>query len=448
MQTDVVLLLAKVINMAKLFTAQLDQWFINLYDINDSGTMALAQQEFVGTDGAYIQHMGNRARQISFKTFWFGSEPSFGHTFNPSYRSHFDFLNYINDSSLEHTLIHPKYGTISGYVSSYDVVHDDTQDYCVIDIKFVQKDIQTLGYISTDTLSDIESLSAKALNNALAKTGSDIAALGASSLLGKTIDFSQTIASQINNVSSNLRTFCNELDTNIDMFDHYLSDITTPLNSINNSVAFILDIPSRYVSSINNACDRIITSLDKFSNQPVVSINNLTLSLDNLFNNITGTNSTFFKTQFRSVSSIAVMNHMSKLLQQDEDNRNKSIMKEIKKAFDINGVRINTVTFNPYMTLGDLLNTQSLVRKYVQKAIILDRNNQDLKDMAASLIKYLNNVRLNRLQVKSININSTPIHMLLLQLGLPYQAADRILSINRDNVKPNYMQGNVSVYVK
>ena len=433
----------------KLYTAKLDNWEINIFDISDTVNMAIAKHEFMNTDGAYIQHMGNRPREISFRTYWFGLGSPTDNS-KASYGNHYYFLNAMSDSKIAHTLIHPKYGVIEGFVESLTMLHDDTQDYVVIDVKFVQKDIQTKGLISSSTILDMSTQEALALNNALKNASSMMASSGFSSLLGKTIDVTQSISSQVNNVSQDIRSFCNELDTNIDNFDSFLNDVTAPLNSINASVAFVADIPSKFIGSITRACDRLVTSLAAISNLPVQFINNMTLGLDNLYSTMSfapgSSNAVFFQTSFRNVSCAKVLGMGSSLLQTDEDSRSKELAKENKPSFDINGYRINQSVFNPFMSTNDLQNMLILIRKFAQKTVVMDRLNVDAKNMSASILQFVNDIKLKRMTVKTITVTDIPMHELLLQIGLPYQAADRILALNPVVKNPNFLTGAIKVY--
>jgi hypothetical protein len=110
----------------KLFTAMLDYWTLNILDISDS---------------AELQDIGARARYIRFRSYWFNNIAEGTTT---TYEQHFDFVNWLGLSQRDAsgqvkklTFIHPKYGTIIGYVENFTIVHDDTQDYCSIDIDFV-----------------------------------------------------------------------------------------------------------------------------------------------------------------------------------------------------------------------------------------------------------------------------------------------------------------------
>jgi hypothetical protein len=77
-----------------------------------------------------------------------------------------------------------------------------------------------------------------------------------------------------------------------------------------------------------------------------------------------------------------------------------------------------------------------------------DRDNPYLSLMSNALSTYVNTVKLNRLQQKAMVVNNIPIHMLCMNLGLSYQAAGRILGLNKQITNPTFMNGTVQVYVK
>jgi hypothetical protein len=159
-------------------------------------------------------------------------------------------------------------------------------------------------------------------------------------------------------------------------------------------------------------------------------------------------NDVFFQTSFRNVACAKVLGMASSLLQIDEDSRSTSLSKEKKPSFDIYGNRINQVVFNPFMSTNDLQSMLILIRKFAQKTMILDRLNIDAKNMSSAILQFVNDIKLKRMTVKTITVSNIPMHALLLQVGLPYQAADRILALNPDIKNPNYLSGVVKIYAQ
>jgi len=427
--------------MAQTFEAKLDEWTLNLLDISDSVNASVVRHEFVNTDGAVLQHLGNRPKEIKFKTYWYGT----------SYKDHFEFLNIMSrsgeDSFSTHVLIHPQYGYMIGKIESLVVVHDDTQDYVTIDISFVEQDIQNTTFVTKDNLAIIDSMSVSQLNNALTSSAASLASAGHSSILGKIIDSSQKLATQFDNISQSTRVFLNECDTNLAKFDNFLVDITAPLNAIDNAVNFVSDVPSRILGSINNACNRIMGSLSSLSNLPVQFVNNMVSNVQNLYNLASGTNVSFFQTQIKSIAAGSILRQSGVLLKADEDKRAIQIAKEQKQSFDAAGNLINEITFEPIMSIQDLDIMMYDIRMYCQEAILLNRENQMLKNMASALISYVDDLKLRRLSIKTMTVNNIPMHMLLLQLGFAYNMAERVLALNPQIHNPTFCEGPIKVYV-
>lgn len=428
--------------MAQLFTAQLDSYELNILDISDNIAASLIKHEFVGTDGAIIQNMGNHAREVVFRTYWFGNL-----ILNTgAYGLHFAFINEMTDSSISHILVHPKYGRVEGYVESLTMIHDDTQDYVAIDVKFVQKDIQNEKFVAPSTASIIQNKLIVQAQNELANSTAQLQTLYPE-LIGKTIDLTKSLQSQFANVSAKTKAFMQIADNTLNVFDSFLNTVNQPLNTLDSAIGFVNDVPSRIIGSMNNCLNRIIGSLAKLSNSPVQFINNMVLNIQNLERTIVDTPDQFFTIHFKNIASGTLINQSSKLMITDENNSQLQKSIEGKNVFDIAGNRIVNVVPENIMTRNDLDNLLFQIRTYVQSAIVLDRYQQNLKEMTMNLTDYINNIKLNRQIIKTITVNNMPLHMLCLQLGLPYNAADRILKLNHQIHNPNFVEGQVQVYV-
>jgi len=141
------------------------------------------------------------------------------------------------------------------------------------------------------------------------------------------------------------------------------------------------------------------------------------------------------------------------VLATDEANRQLQLTQEGKSTFDIKGNRISNYTPGQVMTVNDLETVLYNVRQFIQSAIIINRqliayDSPDLKKMALDLQNYINNIKIDRMTVKTIILGSSiPLHILCQQLGLPYNAADRLLRLNPQITCPNFCVGPMQVYV-
>jgi len=432
-----------------IISATLDNFELNLLSINDTVDMALVEHEFINTDGAYIQHMGNHAKTINFQCYFYGADPDIGSIKRASYKNHYDFINAMTDSvtAPRHKLKHPQYGLITVYVSSIAIFHDDTQQFATIDLSLIEADIQKTVFDTNEVFQNVDGQNIELINSNLIAASNTMQSAGHSTLLGKIIDPAQKLASQFASVTQATRIFLNECDKNLDTLDSFLADVTAPVTAIEQAVNFISDVPSRILGSMNSACNRIITAFADVSNLPVQFTNNVILNCQNIYNtfSLAGPNSLFFQTHFMAITAGAIANTSCKFIQTDAERQAMEKAKELLNPFDPTGRRINIVQFNPIMTTNELNFLLSITRTYIQKALILDRSNQALKDMAASLINISS---IDRMTIKSMTVNSIPMHMLCLQLGLPYNAADRMLALNPQIKNPNFCEGVMNVFVK
>ena len=67
--------------------------------------------------------------------------------------------------------------------------------------------------------------------------------------------------------------------------------------------------------------------------------------------------------------------------------------------------------------------------------------------MADALKEHVNKIKLKRERIVTVRIQDPiPVHLLCMQYGLPYMAAERICAINNFWC-PNFIGGEVKIYV-
>lgn len=412
------------------FPAQMDDYLINILDISNTNSMALHKHEFILTDGAVIENMGRHAQEIKFRTYWFGSNIESYTYASPTYANHFLFLASIEDSTVVHTLQHPKYGEIKGYIESYTVINDDTQLYATIDIQFVEDGLQNQNNLVTNALN-LSSLQVDMLNDQLVKIGSEIQANGFTTLLGQTVDFSQKMNTQFTNLTTPCRNFLKECDTVVGQMDKFLSNITQPLVTVDSLVSYASDVPSRILSSMNQAANRIVGSLSHLSNLPVQFLNNMIVQTMNLKNTITGVHASFFQAHLLTVCAGSIAVQTGILMEADNNSRQSSLKLETTKTFDVSGNRVNSVTIPVLLSQEQVDAMIFSVRDFIQINIIdVDRDQQQLKNMVSLLTGYINNTTLKKQQQVKMTVSNIPIHLLCMQLGIPYNGANRIYALN------------------
>jgi prophage DNA circulation protein len=430
----------------KLFTAMLDYWTLNILDISDTISRSIVRHEFLDTDGAELQDIGARARYIRFRSYWFNNIAEGTTT---TYEQHFDFVNWLGLSQRDAsgqvkklTFIHPKYGTIIGYVENFTIVHDDTQDYCSIDIDFVEHGLKDASNPPSKTWLELNTDQVKLLNDTITYAGVSLKGLGFGSVIGRTLNEAIKKVQQISEaVSVATRTFVDEVDKNLTAINGFLSFVPDIANTVDNAVSWGSDIPSAILRPMNNAVNRIYTSLENISNSPLLFVNNAIIQLESLSNTITGTNANFFKTQLASIGAGSLLERAARLLTNDQNKTNTMTT----SGFDINGLKISPVTIGA-MSRQDIESMMQSLQVYTQYTLILNRQNPALRKMMADLNNYVNYRKMSRLSVKEIYVSNQPMHCLLLSLGQSYQLADAYLSMNSLIKNPAYVEGKVKVY--
>lgn len=434
----------------QLFSAKLDNWELRILDISDAMNQSIVRQEFVGADGAVLQNMGRTAREIKFRCWFYGADPT---PFSASYLNHFDFLATLADTSRLHALVHPKYGRLEGLVDQITVTHDDTQDYAAVDVNFVQQGLQETNRVIPDSRSLQTVLTQQALalcNGQIASViPASLTASGFAGALGKAVDVGRSFASQITNVDQATKNFLREADTFVAQVDGFFKDVAAPATTLSNAVAYVGDLPSRIVGPVVNCSDRIMGSLSALSNLPVNFINAAIYQMDSLRASVTGEHADFFKSTVTSIWSGTLAARAGALYQADDRADAAARALENSRTFDLKGRRL-AATPTPWpMTVQDVEGLAYSVRQYMQGALDYDRDQKQIRDMASSIQSYVSGVKLAKQSLVATTLpGSTPIHVLCMQVGLPYNSADRVRKVNPSIHNPTFMTGEVDVYAR
>ena len=463
----------------KLYTATLDSWKLAILDITDSLSHSLVQHEYLNTDGADIQSVGAKARTIRFKAYFFGEDYSLeqvqlvgGHTVNsgevwtgglpssvgademdsslypnPTYISHFDFINFLstNMQGTSHKLCHPKYGLVRGYVSSYSVMHDDTQDYCTVDIDFIEDEIRNRKILPSTGDISVTADIVTGINGTLASSADSIKAAGNASVLGISVNGAISLTNQIGKyLSTATRTFITEVDKNISAMNGICRNIEDVADTVENTVKYTSDIPSALIGSMNRACNRIFASLGSVTLFPVKFWNSALSALHGANDSLTGTYKSFFSQQFMSVSSLALVGKAVEIMSSDREGP--KIFK--LQTFDINGNRIAVpASVPPVLSSNDIESMLYQLQIYVQSSLVLNREQPSLRLATARFVNWANYTKLSRLTVKTLTVGNMPLHMLLCRLGQNYGMADVVMGLNPKIRNPAFVEGEVKVYV-
>ena len=456
-------------NVARIDTDGTEKFYylLNLLDIRDDVSASLVSHEFVNTDGAFVQNLGQHPRTVHFKTYWFGTENGTSYANNksdlagvsdlnnliyPSFQGHYRFLEDMTKSTVSHTFIHPKYGILYGYVSALKTLHNDIQDYVEIDIDFIVKDIQHQSF--TANIIDIVNLQVTAQDKFLTAINHTMTKMGLSELLGKTVLATQTLRSQITNISQYSREFLGACDTVLGVWDSFLATTVAPFNILDQNVNFINDIPSRLLGSINGAFNRAITSMANLNALPVQVTQNCIQYAKILGQTLTSTTATntLLNMVLGNAGVVNIAGAVQGMLVADNNNDKSNQQIESRNTFDPAGNRVLATEPVIVMSVQELDNLMYAIDQYIQSVINLFRGQgqdvQDLLNLSLQIKTYIDTEKINRKSVVNVTVNNIPLHLLITNMGLDYNAVDRVLKLNPRIKNPTFSEGPVSVYAQ
>jgi hypothetical protein len=352
---------------------------------------------------------------------------------------------------------------MQGRIESVKVTHNSEYDKTAeIDIGFVVEgapfiDPQPFGSID----SEIESLFAasqalhflEAANDLVNGIGNEIR--GA---INRVLDPAQNLVNQFTDLSFSARQVLGSIDDGLARGAALLSSVTIPIDSMTAVIQYPSTLPGRIVGGMSRVCARYAASFSALASAPRQCLTNLTSSLSGASRQFADGIFPMIK-HFLLAASQALTLQTGILYAKDDALRAVMKQRETTKAFDAAGHYLNPPAAPVVMTVNDLEATLSLVRKFVQDSTSIEtspgryvdiaRGMTQLKAMASALVRHVSTIKLERekLVVKQYPL-AMPMHLICLREGLPYQYADRIMSLNPSIPNPSFARGDVSIYVK
>ena len=437
--------------MPDLYPAQLDGFVLEIETTDDAFEKAIVRHEFPYKDGALLEDMGRKARIVKFRCYFWDDGAD-----HATYDTHKELVDHL--ASLEISeLVHPKYGPLRGCVESLSVKHDDRDRTAEIDITFVEGLIEDGGDTRHD---DVEAGAEEAYNDGIEDQKKEFAddvkeALGpeAQGILDRVLDPAKGIVEQFQDVSTKARNYLKTVESYTGTMEGTLNTIANPANSLVSTINYGTNLPGRVIGSVSRVVERYALLYDSLKSAPARFVNSMTFGLKGL-SNASG--------KFSKTTTIASASHTALqtayCYKTDETLRVAQKKNEGVQAFDALGnytapaVAAASVSSagasapETTMTVNELESSLAAVRESLQGAIDLSRQNTSLKQQALQLQIHVNNIKLEREKIIRVLLdNPMPLHLVCLRYGLPYNAAERLLTINSIR-NPNCASGAVSVY--
>ena len=440
--------------MPDLYPAELDGFALEIETTDDAFEKAIVRHEFPFQNGALLEDMGRKARVVKFRCYFWDDGAD-----HETYEAHAELLTHLESREISE-LVHPKYGPLRGCVESMSVRHDDRERTAEIDITFVEGLIEDGGDTRHD---DVEAGAEEAYNDGIEDQKKEFAddvkdALGpeASGILDRVLDPALGIVEQFQDVSTKARNYLKTVESYVGTLEGTLNTIANPANSLVSTINYGVNLPGRVIGSVSRCVERYALLYDSLKTAPARFVNSMTFGLKGL-SNASG--------KFSKTTTIAAASHTALqtayCYKADETLRVAQKKNEGLRAFDAVGNytapevaagmvaatgAAATTAPETTMTVNELESSLAEVRGSLQEAITLSRESTSLKQQALQLQTHVNSIKLEREKIIRVLLdNPMPLHLVCLRYGLPYNAAERLLTINSIR-NPNCASGEVSVY--
>jgi prophage DNA circulation protein len=411
-------------------------------DITDEFPSTNIEHEYLEMDGASVEPKGQKARKIRFKA-WFIDE---------DYPWHKYFLNKLKGLKGPYELIHPMYGLMFGFVGNVTVHHDHDDTSCSLDITFTETidepepklraDIEgSLEDAFVDGFKELEATYAAALEEALGADGADLA--------DTEIPEGAGIMETLSNFTGTVREYASAVSSAVARMDATMNQVSSLANSVVATVEFATNLPGRVAGSIANVCDRVASGLQALNDAPGLFAQNFMDAIDQIDSSLSQMSTSGSTGQaavdnvrkhLRTQGAMAVALHVGYIFGSDEDDRD-----SLRKYEQDGGADSPP----DVLTVHAIEESLALTRVNMQAAVDEFREIKALKIMADALLEHASHVKLEKDRIKTILVdNPTPLLKLCHDNGLPYKYAARVLALNPQIKNPNFISGQVQIYVR
>ncbi len=415
---------------------------LQIEQIEDGFEKAIAEYTFPYMDGALLEDMGQRARRVRFRCYFY----------NETYASHITLINYLSDQGLV-DLVHPEYGLLKGSIETMGVRQDDRKQTAEMDICFVENLIGNAGPgTALDVKGSIEDAFAAGQEEQMGWF-SDYVMKGmgpeGAKVLSQTLDFTQPgVLSQFADLTIGGRNFVQTVDTFVRLMDGTLANIDVPADSLVSVIDYGPGLSGRVTSSAAKAVERYAVLYNTTGCAPARFLDNLKDGIETLAGGA-GT----LGQQTRCAGALRLALEAAYVYDADEQAYNwiKQTEGKNQRAFDAMGNNVGAPPEMDIMSANDYEGTLNLVRGYIEKVLETARTAGEdlpsLKAEALTLLQFADQVKTERANVIQVSVaNPTPLHLICLQQGLDYHAAERVISINPQITLPSFTQGMVNIY--
>jgi hypothetical protein len=414
--------------------ASLDGYLLEIEDIEDTLEKAIAVYEIPFRDGALLEDMGQNARKIRFKCFFYEDH----------YDVHRNFLNHLASKSL-YELIHPKYGLIKGKIDTLGVKHNDLLRSAEIDVSFIE---QWRGKLEPGRSPDVKSETEAAFEKGITEHKQEFidfsqAQIGAEgrSICGRALDAGKSALSQLTGISRQAQAYVKQVDTFVAGLESELTAISNPANSLIAAIDFGTELPGRVIGAIAQTAERYSILFSSLITMPEKFLQNTRDAMYDLGNKIG------FDNFLHHGSALQGCLDLGGIFSVDESQRDLARRLEQTPSFDTLGNYIKADVTPVLLDVRQVEKSLAIANALIQDSVNRSRSMQSLKDMARILTEHAIMIKIECEKLKTIYVDEeTPLHLLCLMHGLPYNYAERLWTIN-SIINPNSVKGAMQIYV-
>lgn len=404
-------------------------------DLSDGFDKAIARYDIPYRDGTLTEDMGTKERTVRIRCYFYG----------PAYEAHKELLAHLQSREL-FELLHPAYGLIRGRIPSIHVRHDDRELTAEIDIEFLEHLRGTIEYerrpdIRSETREIYEQGVAESMQSFSERAAAELGSEG-TDICSRALDAGTSALSQLTGLSRKATAWVKGVDRFVAGAQGVLTEVAIPPNSIVSGIDFGLGLPGRVIGAIARTAERYSILYDSLKAMPEQFLDNLQNASDDLAA-VLGNEG-----DVRAGFALRAGLDLGGIYGADEDSRDLARVLEGAQSFNTLGQYIKPAPTPELLDVGRIERSLAAAMAMIQDALDADRSLQSLKDLARELTDHAIRIKIEAERLVTFNVdNETPLHLLCLQRGLPYNYAERLVKVNEIPF-PNAVTGEVRVYVR
>lgn len=387
--------------------------------------------------------MGEKAHIMKLRTYWIDDAERLG------YEDHPLLISAFQDKSLI-DFEHPTYGLMQVKIQALAIRRDDGERCAEIDVTLIEQmrvplDIQLLPNIRSSA-QEIFTAGQEQQKQKLAEDIKSKLQAKDAGMLTKIMEEGKTLLSQAQEYSDKARALAGSVDGYIATATGFVNQIDNPTNTLQFMLDYGLQLPGLVLGPIARSVGKLAQLYNSTRNFPTQFLDNFQSGLDDIqaaFHEFGEKENGGYAPSAESEAAAEVMQtHLQIACAQ-------AFALELAYIYD-DDVRAASGDLEladvQVMNIRELEKSLAMAREMLDEAITNAREITALKDLSLSLLKHVNQIRLERERMITVQIdNPMPLHLVCLKYGLPYTDAERIHRVNKIR-NPNFTSGEVLVY--